>query len=72
MRESSAKKAALVLIVWIASWSLFASESWAELYLAGQVGVTVPQDFSDVKGIGPLMGFTFSDLELHSAPVSPR
>lgn len=69
MCEMSANKAVGLLIFWIVSGWLLSSESQAELYLAGQVGVTVPQAFSDVKGIGPLTGFTFSDLKMHNAPV---
>jgi opacity protein-like surface antigen len=38
----------------------------AELYLAGQGGVNVPQDLANVRGTGPLSGVTSNDLNLRN------
>lgn len=39
----------------------------AEMYVAGQVGVTIPNDATNVEGIGPAAGISFSDLSLQNS-----
>jgi opacity protein-like surface antigen len=39
----------------------------AEVYVAGQVGVSRPNSFSNVEGVGTLTGLTVSDLSLHNS-----
>ena len=39
----------------------------AEMYVAGQVGLTVPSDASDVKGVGPAKGTNLTDLSLQKS-----
>lgn len=39
----------------------------AEMYVAGQVGATIPDRFSNIKGVGSEAGATFSDLSLHES-----
>lgn len=41
----------------------------AELYLAGQMGVNLPQDLTDLKGVGASSGLTLSDLKLKKSVV---
>ena len=41
----------------------------AEIYLGGQVGWNLPQDFSNVQGTGAGSGITLSDLELDEMVV---
>ncbi len=36
----------------------------AEMYVAGQLGVTLPHSLTNVEGIGPNAGLSFSDLSL--------
>jgi opacity protein-like surface antigen len=37
------------------------------VYVAGQVGVSLPNSFSNVEGVGTLTGLTVSDLSLHNS-----
>jgi opacity protein-like surface antigen len=46
---------------------LLASQAQAEPYVAGQLGVTFPNDFSSVEGINSNAGFTLTDLKLKSS-----
>jgi opacity protein-like surface antigen len=39
----------------------------AEVYVAGQVGVSLPNSFSNVEGVGTNTGLTVSDLSLHNS-----
>ena len=47
--------------------SLSSTPAQAEMYVAGQVGATIPNDASDVKGVGPNAGLKLSDLSLHDS-----
>ena len=39
----------------------------AELYIAGQVGATIAEDLFNVKGTGPNLGTSFSDISLQDS-----
>ena len=39
----------------------------AEMYVAGQAGVSIPNKFSNVEGVGSSAGITTSDLSLHNS-----
>ena len=39
----------------------------AEMYVAGQVGVTIPNDATNVEGVGINEGLKLSDLSLHKS-----
>lgn len=39
------------------------------MYVAGQVGVTIPNDVTNIKGTGPNAGFSFSDASLQDSFV---
>ena len=39
----------------------------AEMYVAGQVGVTIPNDASNIEGVGPAAGVKLTDLSLHKS-----
>jgi len=39
----------------------------AEMYAAGQIGVTLPNDFTNVEGTGPLTGVNISDQSLQNS-----
>jgi opacity protein-like surface antigen len=41
----------------------------AEVYVAGQIGYTSPNDLSSVQGTGPISGVSFSDLKLDNSIV---
>lgn len=41
--------------------------AWAEMYVAGQVGVTLANDLFNVKGTGPNQGTSFSDTSLQDS-----
>ena len=41
----------------------------AEMYVAGQIGYTSPNDLGSVQGTGGLSGLSFSDLKLHNSIV---
>ena len=47
--------------------TLFGRPVQAEMYVAGQGGVSFPNSFSNVEGVGSLAGLTFSDLSLHKS-----
>jgi len=40
---------------------------WAEMYVAGQVGVTLANDLFNVNGTGPNQGVSFSDTSLQDS-----
>ena len=46
-----------------------ATPAQAELYIAGQFGVTIPSDLTDVEGIQSNLGGTISDLDLVTSPM---
>ena len=39
----------------------------AEMYVAGQVGVTIPNDASNIEGVDSAAGLKLSDLSLHNS-----
>jgi len=39
------------------------------MYVAGQAGVSIPNNFSNVEGVGSFTGLTLSDLSLHNSVV---
>ena len=41
--------------------------AWAEMYVAGQVGMTLANDLFNVKGAGPNQGISFSDTSLQDS-----
>ena len=41
----------------------------AEMYVAGQIGYTSPNDLSSVQGTGTISGLPISDLKLHDSIV---
>ncbi len=47
--------------------SLFQAPAQAEMYVAGQVGVSVPNKVSSVEGVGSDAGITTSDLDLQNS-----
>jgi opacity protein-like surface antigen len=49
------------------SLALYNTPAQAEMYVAGQVGATIPNDISDVKGVGPTNGIKFTDFSLHNS-----
>ena len=46
-----------------------ASPSDAEMYVAGQLGYTIPNGLSNVKGTGPTAGQSTSDLDQLNSPL---
>jgi opacity protein-like surface antigen len=46
---------------------LFSRPVQAEIYVAGQAGVSIPNSFSNIEGVGPLTGLKVSDLSLHDS-----
>jgi opacity protein-like surface antigen len=46
---------------------LVCSPSRAETYVAGQVGASIPNKFSNVEGVDSLAGLKFSDLSLQNS-----
>ena len=49
------------------SLTVLAGPSLAEMYVAGQVGVTLANDLFNVKGTGPNQGTSFSDTTLQDS-----
>ena len=47
--------------------ALTSTPAQAEMYVAGQVGVSLPNSFSNVEGVGTFTGVTLSDLSLHNS-----
>lgn len=41
----------------------------AEMYVAGQAGISIPNKFSNVEGVDSLAGATFSDLSLQNSVI---
>jgi len=54
------------LIAALVGW---VSPSHAEMYVAGQLGYTIPNGLSNVKGTGPTSGQTTSDLDQINSPL---
>lgn len=51
----------------LAVFLLFGSPARAELYIAGQVGVSIPNKFSNVEGVDSAAGLNVSDLKLQNS-----
>jgi opacity protein-like surface antigen len=51
----------------LAVFLLFGSPAQAELYIAGQVGASIPNKFSNVEGVDSLAGTNISDLKLQNS-----
>jgi opacity protein-like surface antigen len=47
--------------------TLFSRPVQAEMYVAGQVGVSIPNSFSNVTGVGSNTGLTATDLSLQNS-----
>jgi opacity protein-like surface antigen len=56
-----------VLLLFLLSVWLLPSHSAAEMYVAGMVGYTAPNDLTNVQGTGANSGISLSDLELKSS-----
>ena len=56
-----------VLLLFLLSLLLLPSHSAAEMYVAGMVGYTAPNDLTNVQGTGGFSGVSISDLELKSS-----
>ena len=46
---------------------LFGSTAQAEMYIAGQVGASIPNKFTNVEGVDTLAGLRLSDLSLQNS-----
>jgi len=55
--------------VGILSLTLFSLPVQAEMYVAGQMGVSLPNSFSNVNGVGNNTGLTASDLSLQNSVI---
>jgi opacity protein-like surface antigen len=51
----------------LAVFLLLSSPAQAELYIAGQVGVSIPNKFSNVEGVDSAAGLNISDLKLQNS-----
>lgn len=56
-----------VFALLLLSLSFTSTPAQAEVYVAGQVGVSLPNSFSNVEGVDTLTGLTLSDLSLHNS-----
>src|SRR5574341_878323 len=56
-----------MLFLFLFSVLLVPSPSTAEMYVAGMVGYTAPNDLTNVEGSGAASGLSLSDLELQSS-----
>lgn len=57
----------VLLICLCGALLLLPSQSSAEMYVAGMLGYTSPNDLSNVKGTGGASGFSLSDLALQNS-----
>jgi len=57
------------LLVGLCCVTLSGRSAQAEVYVAGQIGYTSPNDLSSVQGTGPISGVSFSDLKLDNSIV---
>lgn len=60
-------RASAVFAAGTLSLTVLAGPSLAEMYVAGQVGVTLANDLFNVKGTGPNQGTSFSDTTLQDS-----
>lgn len=49
--------------------TLLSGSAYAEVYVAGQGGYTLPNDLTSIEGTGILSGVSVSDLKLHDSVV---
>ena len=56
-----------VLFICLSGFLFFPFQSSAEMYVAGMVGYTSPNDLSNVKGTGGASGLSLSDLALQDS-----
>lgn len=49
--------------------TLFSRPVQAEMYVAGQVGVSIPNSFSNIEGVDSNAGLTVSDLSLQNSVI---
>jgi hypothetical protein len=56
-----------VLLLFLLSVLLLPSHSAAEMYVAGMVGYTAPNDLTNIQGTGAASGLSLSDLALKSS-----
>lgn len=57
------------LLVGLCCLMLSGRSAQAEMYVAGQIGYTSPNNLSNVQGTGAISGLSFSDLKLHDSIV---
>ena len=57
------------LLVGLCCLMLSGRSAQAEMYVAGQIGYTSPNDLSSVQGVGSISGLHFSDLKLQDSIV---
>lgn len=58
---------ALLTLAFSLSPSLTSTPAQAEMYVAGQVGVSLPNSLNNIEGTGTFTGLTLSDLSLHNS-----
>jgi opacity protein-like surface antigen len=63
----SVRLAGLVLFLILCGVLLLPAHSTAEMYVAGMVGYTAPNDLTNVEGNGVNSGISLSDLEMQSS-----
>jgi len=56
-----------IVAVGLFSLTVSRGPALAEMYVAGQVGVTVPNNLTNIVGTGPNAGVSFSDLSLQDS-----
>ena len=66
MRRQTSIRAIAFSVAVLCPW-LLSSHAFAELYVAGMAGYTVPNDFTNVKGTGGASALSLSDLELQNS-----
>jgi opacity protein-like surface antigen len=54
----------LISFMW---WVLLSSSAFAEMYVAGMAGYTVPNDLTNIKGTGGASALSLSNLELQNS-----
>jgi opacity protein-like surface antigen len=69
MRRSGYALGLCSIAVGVLCLTLSGHPAQAELYVAGQIGYTSPNDLSSVQGTGPISGVSFSDLKLDNSIV---
>lgn len=57
----------VLMVILAISWTFATNIAQAEFYVAGQVGATFPEKFSNIEGTGGASGITFSDFKLQNS-----